>query len=92
MTVQLAALCMAAITAALWLEQRSWDRRHPKLPADLSDQSPSPLGRSSSGSAGTILRCLVCVGAPVVDDIATHSRLAHGRRVRGAEDHEAWTR
>ena len=85
MTITIAALCMAALTAALWLEQRSWDRRHPKPPARSS--APSPLGKSER--AGT-LRCLTCPGTPLVDDIATHSRLAHGRRVTAPEDRAEW--
>ena len=90
MTVTVAALCMAAITAALWLEQRSWDRRHPKNPPARSSVPPPP--EVAVERAGATLRCLVCAGAPLVDDIATHSRLAHGRRVRGVEDLEEWTR
>jgi hypothetical protein len=36
------------------------------------------------------LRCLCCPNAPLVDDIATHTRLVHLPRERAAEDHEAW--
>ena len=51
MTVQLAALFLAALTVALWLEQRSWDRRHPKPPARPPAGLP-PAG-GSAGRAGT---------------------------------------
>jgi hypothetical protein len=37
------------------------------------------------------LRCITCPGAPLVDDIATHSRLAHGHRVTAVEDSQRWT-
>lgn len=37
------------------------------------------------------LRCIVCPGAPFVDDIATHTRLCHQPRERAAEDSTEWS-
>ena len=69
MTVLLVVVVTAALWLALWAEDRAWSRSHPRHteppsrldvldganpPADLSDQSPSPKGRSSSRSAGAI--------------------------------------
>jgi hypothetical protein len=78
MTPMLVAFAMTLITAALLLENRSWQRTHrPEVP-------PAPR-------APRTLRCLCCEGAPLVDDIATHTRLMHQPRVRGAEDFQEWS-
>jgi uncharacterized membrane protein YhiD involved in acid resistance len=38
----------------------------------------------------TTLRCLVCLGTPLVEDMATHTRLVHGKRVTAVEDSREW--
>jgi hypothetical protein len=75
-TVQLVALFAVLLTAALLWEERSWQRKHPDPPADM----PQVRGR-----------CLCCPGAPMVDDVFTHSRLAHTPRALAPEDQPTWT-
>jgi cytochrome c-type biogenesis protein CcmH/NrfF len=77
MTVTLAALAMVVITAALLLEEQSWQRRRARLAARRAVPSP--------------VRCMVCPNAPMVDDFRTHSRLAHIPRERAAEDFPEWS-
>jgi hypothetical protein len=76
MTVQLVALFAALLTAALLWEERSWQRKHPDPPADM----PQVRGR-----------CLCCDPPVHVDDVFTHSRLAHGRRALAPEDRAEWS-
>jgi hypothetical protein len=88
MTITLAALFMVLLTVALLWEQRCWDRRHPSPPA--RSNAALPHGGVVERAGATTLRCLCCDGAPLVDDIATHSRLAHGQRVPAPEDSREW--
>lgn len=76
MTPLIAAVALALITAALLLEEWSWQRRQRLMAA----RRVPPV------------RCLVCPGGPMVEDFRTHSRLVHAPRVRAAEDHDAWGR
>jgi hypothetical protein len=78
MTPMLAALAMVMFTGALLLEERSWQRTR-------------RLRAAASSAVPRTLRCLCCEGTPLVDDMATHSRLVHQPRVRGAEDFQEWS-
>lgn len=77
MTPLLAAVAMALLTAALLLEEWSWQRRQARLAARRSVPQ---------------VRCLVCPGGPVVEDFRTHSRLVHAPRVVAPEDRASWGR
>jgi hypothetical protein len=74
-TAELVAVAATLLTAGLLWEEHLWRRR-------VARQQPMPVVRG---------RCLCCDGAPVVDDIHTHSRLAHSPRVVGAEDDARWS-
>lgn len=75
MTPALVAVALALLTAALLWEERSWQRTL----------------RKRAAAAPRTLRCLCCEGAPLVEDIATHTRLAHMPRERAAEDFPEWS-
>lgn len=77
MTPAIAAVAMVILTAALLLEERSWQRRQARLAARRAVPS---------------MRCLVCPDAPVVEDFRTHSRLVHQPRVTAPEDRQSWGR
>jgi hypothetical protein len=75
MTLQIAAVFLTLLTAALLAEEVAWRRRQRRL-AERRHVPPT--------------RCLVCPGTPMVDDYRTHSRLVHRPRARGVEDSREW--
>lgn len=77
MTPAIAAVALVVLTAALLLEERSWQRRQRMLAARRAVPS---------------MRCLVCPGTPLVDDFRTHTRLAHQPRAVAPEDRQSWGR
>jgi hypothetical protein len=47
--------------------------------------------RRAHPPAPRTLRCLCCDGAPLVDDMATHTRLVHMPRKPAVEDFPEWS-